>query len=130
VGQWNLAYDLAVSVLAFGFGGDDFRPDVTARRPRRLRQRPPVDDRGAGIARELRFAACRFAVTRITDVYMRRPAARPAARTSAATCSASSASKRHARPTGCIAPAPEGARLATMADVLAEPLLALAVELT
>jgi homoserine kinase type II len=78
--SWGrLAYDLAVSVLAFGFGREDFRADVTrafidgytgVRRPEPAEQ--------AGFAAELCFAACRFAVTRITDVYLRRGTGAPA----------------------------------------------------
>jgi len=78
--SWGrLDYDLAVSVLAFGFGGEDFRPEVTravfegyqAHRPLTAAER-------LGLGAELRFAACRFAVTRITDVYLRRQAGAPA----------------------------------------------------
>jgi homoserine kinase type II len=78
--SWGrLAYDLAVSVLAFGFGRDDFRPDVT----RALLEgyaavRPATAAERAGLGAELRFAACRFAVTRVTDVYLRRQAGAPA----------------------------------------------------
>jgi homoserine kinase type II len=76
--SWGrLAYDLAVTVLAFGFGRDDFRPDVT----RALidayvasGSRPPSADERAGFGAELRFAACRFAVTRITDVHLKQGA--------------------------------------------------------
>jgi len=62
-------------VLAFGFGGDDFRPDVTrAFIDGYVSVRPPTPiERGAFLA-ELEFAACRFAVTRITDVHLRRDA--------------------------------------------------------
>jgi homoserine kinase type II len=72
--SWGrLAYDLAVSVLAFGFGKDDFRPDVTrAFIEGYLGQRPATPAERAGFGAELEFAACRFAVTRITDVYLRR----------------------------------------------------------
>jgi homoserine kinase type II len=72
--SWGrLAYDLAVSVLAFGFGRDDFRPDVTrAFLEGYLAQRTPTPAERAAFAAELEFAACRFAVTRITDVYLRR----------------------------------------------------------
>ncbi len=77
--SWGrLSYDLAVSVLAFGFGREDFRPDITrafiegytGMRPLELEERESFTD-------ELRFAACRFAVTRITDVYLRRHAGAP-----------------------------------------------------
>lgn len=72
--SWGrLAYDVAVTLLAFCFGRDGFRPDLTgaflrAYRAGRAVQRQEQEAFGA----ELRFAACRFAVTRITDVYMRR----------------------------------------------------------
>ncbi len=47
--SWGrLAYDLAVTVLAFGFGRDDFRPDVTRALHRRLRRRPAAGAGGAG----------------------------------------------------------------------------------
>jgi homoserine kinase type II len=78
--SWGrLAYDLAVSVLAFGFGADDFRADVT----RALLEgytavRPVTAGERLALGPELRFAACRFAVTRITDVYLRRQAGAPA----------------------------------------------------
>ncbi|MBC8132343.1 MAG: homoserine kinase [Deltaproteobacteria bacterium] len=74
--SWGrLAYDLAVTTLAWGFGHDDFRPEIVRalfdgyNGVRRL-------DSGerAAFGCELRFAACRFAVTRITDVYMKRGA--------------------------------------------------------
>jgi homoserine kinase type II len=77
--SWGrLAYDLAVSVLAFGFGGDDFRPDITrAFLDGYAGVRPLTAAEREGFADELRFAACRFAVTRITDVYLRRDAGAP-----------------------------------------------------
>jgi homoserine kinase type II len=77
--SWGrLAYDLAVSLLAFGFGADDFRPDLTrAFIEGYCDNRPPSADERAGFLDELRFAACRFAVTRITDVYLRRDAGAP-----------------------------------------------------
>jgi homoserine kinase type II len=77
--SWGrLAYDLAVSVLAFGFGGDDFRPQVT----RALLEgyagiRPVTAPEREAFGDELCFAACRFAVTRITDVHLRRHAGAP-----------------------------------------------------
>ncbi len=72
-GRW--AYDLAVTTLAFGFGADDFRPDVTrALLDAYAALRAPVADERAGFGAELRFAACRFAVTRITDVHLKRAA--------------------------------------------------------
>jgi homoserine kinase type II len=74
--SWGrLAYDLAVTLLAFGFGRDDFRPDLTRAlldAYRALRQ-PTAEERTAfGV--ELRFAACRFAVTRVTDVHLKQGA--------------------------------------------------------
>lgn len=77
--SWGrLAYDLAVTTLAFGFGRDDFRADLvralfagyTAERAL------TAVERGA-FAAELRFAACRFAVTRITDVFLKSAGAAP-----------------------------------------------------
>jgi homoserine kinase type II len=79
--SWGrLVYDLAVSVLAFGFGtGDDFRADVTrAFIEGYCAQRPVSAEEDRAFVDELRFAACRFAVTRITDVYQRRTAGAPA----------------------------------------------------
>jgi homoserine kinase type II len=77
--SWGrLAYDLAVSVLAFGFGQDDFRPEVTrAFIEGYTAERPPEPGERAGFGAELEFAACRFAFTRITDVYLRRGAGAP-----------------------------------------------------
>jgi homoserine kinase type II len=72
--SWGrLAYDLAVTLLAFAFGRDDFRPDVV----RALMEgyaavRPVTAAERDGFGAELRFVACRFAVTRITDVYLKR----------------------------------------------------------
>ncbi|HTB59036.1 MAG TPA: homoserine kinase [Polyangia bacterium] len=76
--SWGrLGYDLAVTVLAFGFGRDDFRPELT----RALidaylasRSRSPSPEEQAAFGPELRFAACRFAVTRITDVHLKQGA--------------------------------------------------------
>jgi homoserine kinase type II len=77
--SWGkLAYDLAVSLLAFGYGRDDFRSEVTrafVAGYQAVRPLEPAERRGLGA--ELRFAACRFAVTRITDVYLRRQAGAP-----------------------------------------------------
>jgi homoserine kinase type II len=77
--SWGrLAYDAAVSLLAFGFGQDDFRDDVTvAFIEGYVAERPPTADERAAFGAELRFAACRFTVTRITDVYLRRGAGAP-----------------------------------------------------
>ena len=74
--SWGrLAYDLAVTVLAFGFGRDDFRPDVTrALIEAYAAVRPPTPAERAAFGAELRFAACRFAVTRITDVHLKQGA--------------------------------------------------------
>jgi homoserine kinase type II len=74
--SWGrLAFDLAVTVLAFGFGRDDFRPDVTrALIDAYAAVRPPTPAERAAFGAELRFAACRFAVTRITDVHLRQGA--------------------------------------------------------
>ena len=74
--SWGrLAYDLAVTTLAFGFGRDDFRPAIV----RGLfegysAERPLTEAERTGFGQELRFVACRFAVTRITDVYLKRGA--------------------------------------------------------
>lgn len=71
-------YDLAVSVLAFGFGLDDFRPEITrAFIDGYLDTRPAEPAEVAAFGDELCFAACRFTVTRITDVYLRREAGAP-----------------------------------------------------
>jgi homoserine kinase type II len=71
--SWGrLAYDLAVTALAFGFGGDDFRPDVfRALIDAYQAIRPPTSEERAAFGAELRFAACRFAITRITDVHLK-----------------------------------------------------------
>jgi homoserine kinase type II len=78
--SWGrLAYDVAVSALAFAYGRDDFRGDVTrAFLDGYLAERTPTPAERDGFAAELEFAACRFAVTRITDVYLRRGAGAPA----------------------------------------------------
>jgi homoserine kinase type II len=74
--SWGrFAYDLAVTLLAFAFARDDFRADVV----RALVDgyggvRAPTAAERAALGPELRFVACRFAVTRITDVHMRREA--------------------------------------------------------
>jgi homoserine kinase type II len=71
----HLAYDLAVTTLAFGFGRDDFRADVVAALfEGYCSRRPLTDSERLGFGGELRFVACRFAVTRITDVYLKRSA--------------------------------------------------------
>ena len=77
--SWGrLVYDIAVSVLAFGFGADDFREDVTrAFIDGYTDTRPVSEGERAAFGDELCFAACRFTVTRITDVYQRREAGAP-----------------------------------------------------
>ena len=71
----RLAYDLAVTTLAFGYGGDDFRPEIVrALIDAYAALRPPTPVEAAGFGAELRFAACRFAVTRVTDVHLKREA--------------------------------------------------------
>jgi len=74
--SWGrLVYDVAVTLLAFAFGRDDFRPDVVrALLAGYVAERPPVPAEREAFGAELRFAACRFAVTRITDVYLKRTA--------------------------------------------------------
>jgi homoserine kinase type II len=74
--SWGrLAYDLAVTVMAWAFGGDDFRPEIVAGIfEGYARERPLTEVEAEGFADELRFVACRFAVTRITDVYLKRGA--------------------------------------------------------
>jgi homoserine kinase type II len=80
--SWGrLAYDLAVTVLAFGFGPrqdagpSDFRPEIVrALIDAYVAERPATPSERAGFGAELRFAACRFAVTRITDVHLKREA--------------------------------------------------------
>jgi homoserine kinase type II len=77
--SWGrLAYDVAVTLLAFAYGRDDFRGDVT----RALLEayssvRTPTAEERRAFGAELRFAACRFAVTRITDVHLKRAAGAP-----------------------------------------------------
>ncbi len=74
--SWGrFAYDLAVTTLAFGYGRDDFRPEVVrALIDAYARIRPPTSEERAAFGAELRFVACRFAVTRITDVHLKRAA--------------------------------------------------------
>jgi homoserine kinase type II len=78
--SWGrLAYDVAVTLLAFAYGRDDFRADVTrALLEAYAAVRPPTEEERRAFAAELRFAACRFAVTRITDVHLKRDAGAPA----------------------------------------------------
>ncbi|HEY8924928.1 MAG TPA: homoserine kinase [Polyangia bacterium] len=74
--SWGrLAYDLAVTLLAFAFGREDFRPEmVEALLAGYVALRPVTPAERDGFGAELRFVACRFAVTRITDVYLKRAA--------------------------------------------------------
>ena len=74
--SWGrLAYDLAVTTLAFGFGREDFRREIVrALFAGYFGQRPFTDAERNGFGHELRFAACRFAITRITDVHLKRTA--------------------------------------------------------
>jgi len=74
--SWGrLVYDVAVTVLAFAFGRDDFRPDVLrALLDGYVAERVVTPAERQAFGAELRFAACRFAVTRITDVYLKRTA--------------------------------------------------------
>jgi homoserine kinase type II len=74
--SWGrFAYDLAVTTLAFGYGRDDFRPDVArALIEAYAAARPVTDGERAAFGAELCFVACRFAVTRITDVHLKRDA--------------------------------------------------------
>jgi homoserine kinase type II len=74
--SWGrLAYDLAVTTLAFGYGRDDFRPEIVrALIDAYVAARPLTDAERAAFGAELRFVACRFAVTRITDVHLKREA--------------------------------------------------------
>ena len=64
--SWGrFAYDLAVTTLAFGYGREDFRSEVVrALIDAYARVRPPTSDERAAFGAELRFVACRFAVTR------------------------------------------------------------------
>ena len=72
-GRW--VYDVAVTLLAFTFGPEDFRPElVRAQLDAYAAERPFTDVERAAFGAELRFSACRFAVTRITDVYLKRTA--------------------------------------------------------
>jgi homoserine kinase type II len=77
--SWGrFAYDVAVTTLAFGYGRHDFRADVTrALLEAYAAVRPFAPEERAAFGAELRFAACRFAVTRITDVHLKRDAGAP-----------------------------------------------------
>lgn len=71
----RFVYDLAVTTLAFGYGRDDFRPEIVRALVEAYADaRPVIDDERAAFGAELRFVACRFAVTRITDVHLKRDA--------------------------------------------------------
>ena len=76
----RVAYDLAVTTLAFGYGRDDFRPEIVRAlidaygAARSEAAHPVVESEQAAFGAELRFVACRFAVTRITDVHLKRAA--------------------------------------------------------
>jgi len=71
----HVAYDLAVTTLAFGYGRDDFRPEIVrALIDAYAAARPVTDAERAAFGAELRFVACRFAITRITDVHLKRAA--------------------------------------------------------
>ena len=74
--SWGrFAYDLAVTTLAFGYGRDDFRPEIVrALVEAYAAVRRPTPAEAAGFGAELRFVACRFAVTRITDVHLKQGA--------------------------------------------------------
>ena len=73
--SWGrLAYDLAVSVLAFGFGGDDFRPEITRAFLAGVRRHPPAVAPGAGGLR--RRAALRRLPLRRHPHHRRVPAPR------------------------------------------------------
>src|SRR4029078_1518677 len=79
--SWGrLAYDLAVTTLAFGYGRDDFRSEIARALidayvgARAAAARPVTDAERAAFGAELCFVACRFAVTRITDVHLKRDA--------------------------------------------------------
>jgi homoserine kinase type II len=77
--SWGrFGYDLAVTLLAFAFGEDDFRPEIVrALIDGYAGVRAPTAAERAALGPELRFAACRFAVTRITDVHLRRDEGAP-----------------------------------------------------
>jgi homoserine kinase type II len=74
--SWGrLAYDLAVTTLAFGYGRDDFRREIVrALVEAYVAARPVSAAERAAFGAELRFVACRFAITRITDVHLKREA--------------------------------------------------------
>jgi len=70
-GRW--IYDVAVTILAFAFGRDDFRMELVEGLLGGYQTERRLTDAELGVfGAELRFAACRFAVTRVTDVYLKR----------------------------------------------------------
>jgi homoserine kinase type II len=70
-GRW--IYDVAVTALAFAFGRDDFRMELVEGLLGGYQTERPLTEVELGVfGAELRFAACRFAVTRVTDVYLKR----------------------------------------------------------
>jgi homoserine kinase type II len=74
----RFVYDLAVTLLAFAFGREDFRPEIVrALLDGYSTVRSPTAAERAAFGAELRFASCRFAVTRITDVHLKRGAGAP-----------------------------------------------------
>lgn len=77
--SWGrFAYDLAVTTLAFAYGRDDFRPEIVrALLDAYTAERPPTAEERAAFPAELRFVACRFAITRITDVHLKRDSGAP-----------------------------------------------------
>ena len=77
--SWGrLAYDVAVTLLAFTFGREDFRAElVRAFLDAYRKVRTPTAEESWSFGAELRFASCRFAVTRITDVFLRREPGAP-----------------------------------------------------
>jgi homoserine kinase type II len=77
--SWGrLIYDVAVTLLAFTFGRDDFRPElVTAFLTGYRSERRLEDSETQVLGAELRFAAARFAITRITDVHLKRTLGAP-----------------------------------------------------
>lgn len=67
----RLAYDLAVTLLAWCWTGDDLDPSRARALSSAYRRARPLDeDERDGFYAEARFAALRFTVTRITDVFL------------------------------------------------------------
>jgi Ser/Thr protein kinase RdoA (MazF antagonist) len=77
--SWGrLIYDVAVTTLAFAFGRDDFRTELVAALLTAYESERPFSESERHLfGAELRFAACRFAVTRITDVHLKRVTGAP-----------------------------------------------------